>query len=98
MEHQYQKPPFWQSIAQKFVENFSNNFMANIRLRIETTMRRITQKILASFILLLGFLFLLVSIAMLLNDILDTSPGVGYGIVGIIIVIFGFIINANSKK
>ena len=89
---------FWQTMGQKILENFSTSFFSNLRQRIENTIRRITQKAIGAFILLLGFIFVMISLALLISELLETNNGVGYGIVGLVTIFFGLIISKSGNK
>lgn len=94
---QNQKQPFWHSMLQKFLENFSMNFFSNLRQRIEHSLKNAMQKMIGAIILFIGFIFVLVALAILISDLLKTSPGVGYGIVGIFVILVGLLMSRTKK-
>jgi len=81
-----------ENIVESSVKGFMGGLAERIRERVREIILNIQKSLLGFFLLLVGFIFALVGVAMFFNDFLKMSGGMGYAIVGIIALLLGIII------
>lgn len=96
--------PVFYEIFTQFLEGFLKNFFAPWIDRAKEKMEIIASKIkkvsLAVFLLAAGFIFLLIGLARLFNDLIhiSCSGSVGYIVIGFLVLFVGLLISYLNKK
>lgn len=86
----------WKGIVQSFVTNMVARASDNISEKIQKWLDDVKRKTAGAILVAVGSIFVLVSIAIYVNVIVDNgSQWAGYGVVGVIILLMGYIM---SKK
>ena len=91
----------WKAMVKGFLESFAKNFagsfMGNLRERIEEGVNKFKRNMAAAVLFVLALIFLLVGVAMVLDQVIGYYKGLGYLIVGGAILFIGLIIKAIKK-
>lgn len=75
-----------------FFKNFADSLADKIKHRIQEMVVALQKGLLGTFLIILGAIFALVSLAMFINEMLAIGTGVGYAIVGIFSILVGLLI------
>lgn len=66
--------------------------------RVRELVGRTTQRFIANILIFIGLVFLMVGISVFLNEMLSLSNGVGYAIVGMLVVMVGVVVNDQAMQ
>ncbi len=80
-----------------FVKNFAGNFLTNIKARIEEGIENLKRNLFAGALAIVGIVFLLVGAALVLDQIIGFYRGLGYLIMGALLMLIVLIIKAIKK-
>lgn len=80
-----------------FAKNFAGSFLGNLKERIEEGVAQLKRNLVAAILFVLALVFLLVGVAMVLDQLIGYYRGFGYLIVGGVILFIGLIIKAIKK-
>ena len=88
---------FVKDVVVKNIEEISETFLKNVQKKTSEFVLHVVEainlKILSSLFFFVGFLFLMVGIALTINDLIQLSPGIGYLIVGFLVVLISILLN-----
>ena len=86
------------NLAENFVKSFTGSFLDNAHRRIRETAFAIKKEIFALFFMVFGLGCLLFGLIKVANKLLDFSPGTGYLLIGLIILLIGLVLNFAGRK
>jgi hypothetical protein len=93
---------FLKEWATESLKKVALNTFEEARQRVELFFRKllgnISRLVISSLVILIGLVFLMVGLAVLINELLPISGGIGYIIVGLIVALAGIIISDHSRK
>ncbi|MCX6761865.1 MAG: hypothetical protein NTY33_03455 [Candidatus Moranbacteria bacterium] len=75
-----------------FFKNFADSLADKIKHRIQEMVVALQKGLLGTFLIIIGTIFALVSLALFINEMLMIGTGVGYAIVGIFSILMGLLI------
>lgn len=81
-----------EGIVMSFLKGLLKIGVETINERVREFYALVRKNIAGSFVMMVGFIFLLVGLAIFINDLLGISQGVGYAIIGIVAILTGLII------
>lgn len=84
----------WKDTALSMIKNFFENFFSelskNIKQKIELFIIKLKNNLISLALVIVGMIFLAAGLAVMLNYLIGI-PGLGYLIVGLVLVMFGML-------
>ena len=84
------------SVVKTFFENFFAELTRNVKQKIELFVIKLRNNLISLSLFLLGLIFLIVGITIMLEYLIKI-PGLGYMIVGLVLLLFGTMMKMRSK-
>lgn len=81
-----------ENIVGSFIRGLAGGFAERINQRLHEFYSKLQKNIAGSILIMVGFVFSLIGIAIFINDLIGFSRGLGYSIVGIGSLLIGLII------
>ena len=78
------------------VKGIAEGITSGFKKKIRDAVSRTTRRFVANALIFLGLVFLMVGLAIFLNEVLRLSNGIGYAVVGILIVMVGVVVNDQT--
>jgi len=75
-----------------FFKNFADNLADKIKHRIQEMVVTFQKSLIGTFLIIIGTIFALISLATFINDLFMLGNGIGYAIVGIVSIFAGLLI------
>jgi hypothetical protein len=76
----------------EFAKNLAGGFVERIKAQLHSIYISVQKHVLGMFLILVGFIFALISIVIFINDFIKISNGIGYAVVGVGALLLGLII------
>ncbi|MFZ2154197.1 MAG: hypothetical protein WAV16_03115 [Candidatus Moraniibacteriota bacterium] len=86
----------WKEMTQTFVANILAKVGDNISAKVQSWFEDIRRRTLGAVLSVIGFIFVLICIALYVNTFVrEEASWIGYGVVGILVLMVGYLL---SKK
>lgn len=86
----------WKEMTQNFVANILAKVGDNISAKVQSWFEDIRRRTLGAVLSVIGFIFVLICIALYVNTFVrEEASWIGYGVVGILVLLVGYLL---SKK
>ena len=79
-------------VVESFVKGLAGGFADRVRERLHEFVAKIQKNVTGFILVMIGFVFALVGISIFINDLVRISNGIGYAVVGFIVLLLGIII------
>ncbi len=93
---------FLKEWATENLKKIAMNTFGEARKKVGDFFRRVigdaSRVIISSLVILIGLVFLMVGLAILINEMLPISGGIGYIIVGVIVALIGLVVSDHRRK
>ena len=81
----------WKNLIQVFVGDMLERISDNVSKRIHTFINQLKRRTIGAILMLIGSVFLLIGIAILINNVLGNEfPWVGWSLVGLVTILVGY--------
>lgn len=77
-------------------KNIAEGVTGGFKRKVKEAISRTTKRFVANILIFLGLVFLMVGLSVFLNEVLRLSNGIGYAVVGMLIVMIGVVINDQT--
>lgn len=83
----------WKNLVQGFVSDMLSRIGDNVSKKVHLFVIKLKRRTLGTILMLIGFIFFLISAAMLINIVLGNEfPWIGWGLVGLVVILVGYVI------
>lgn len=96
MRNRYNSPS-WVAIILGLLSNINDNIRETIKHQVEYRRRMMLKRIVAGFLFLFGLVYLLNGVVMLINKFSKGNPWVGWLVMGVILLLAGFLIGGKHR-
>lgn len=86
------------NMAQNLAKGIASTWLENIKEKIREGIMKAKRRMFGSALVMIGLVFALVGFAIFLNEIIDLSNGLGYAIVGIIVLLIGYLMIKGTEN
>lgn len=86
----------WKSLVQGFVGDVLERISDNVSKRVHIFIDQLKRRTIGAILMLIGSIFFLISVAILMNTILNNEfPWVGWSLVGLVTILVGYRISKD---
>jgi hypothetical protein len=76
----------------EFAKHLAGGFVERVKERVREIIVAIQKNVVGMFLMLLGFIFVLIAFVIFINELIGISDGIGYAVVGVVVLLLGLII------
>jgi surface polysaccharide O-acyltransferase-like enzyme len=89
----------WKNLLHGFVGNMLDQLSENVSQKVQAWLKIVKRKTIGFFLILLGLVYFLSGVAMFFNAFFaKIAPGLGFVIVGVLILLIGVLMNKDETK
>jgi hypothetical protein len=76
----------------EFAKHLAGGFVERVKERVREIIVAIQKNVVGMFLMLLGLIFVLIAFVIFINELIGISDGIGYAVVGVVVLLLGLII------